>query len=201
MPLSAQVQRRKAAAVREVIFEAVADGFAESGADFTVQDIADRAGVSYRTIYRYFPTREELLAEFVSWLEQTVDHRRIVAADDIAAALRHNYRQLEANADTVVPVIKLGIATGLYNEHSVDRSQQIVSALEQEVAHLPPDIAKAVAWTIRQLGSYQTWMRLRDEAGITGDCSGAAVAWAVETLLAALRDGGGPTSCREADEP
>jgi AcrR family transcriptional regulator len=201
VPLSTPIQRRKAGAVREVIFEAVARALSSKGVDFTVQDVADQADVSYATIYRYFPSRDDLLGRFVDWLEKTVDHRPIETADDIAPVLQHNYRQLEAHADTIAPVIKVAVATGLYNEHSVDRSRQITSALTDEVKHLEPDVGQAVAWTIRQLGSYQTWMRLREEAGISGECSGAAVAWAVETLLDALRGGQGPLACGEAAEP
>ncbi|MCB1015943.1 MAG: TetR/AcrR family transcriptional regulator, partial [Acidimicrobiales bacterium] len=29
--------------------------------DFSVQGVADRCGISHRTVYRHFPTRESLL--------------------------------------------------------------------------------------------------------------------------------------------
>lgn len=201
MALSSTIQDMKADAVRRVIFEAVADELAATGTDFTVQGVADRAGISYRTVYRYFPSRDDLLGQFVAWLEDTLDHRRIHTADEIAPVLRHNFRRLEAYADVIVPMMKICIATGLNNEHSADRSEQMVSALKEEVGHLPPDVGMAVAWTIRELGSYRTWMRLRDEAGISGDCSGAAAAWAVDTLLRALRNGEGPRAGCHEEQP
>jgi len=44
----------------------------------------------------------------------------------------------------------------------------------------------------RQVGSSRMWFTLRDEEGIDGARSADVAAWAVETLIAALRAGGGP---------
>ncbi|MFE5671240.1 TetR/AcrR family transcriptional regulator [Agromyces sp. NPDC056523] len=47
---------------RSVILSASADLFlAREGASFSVQEVADRAGVTHRTVYRHFPTRADLL--------------------------------------------------------------------------------------------------------------------------------------------
>jgi len=47
---------------RERILAAAEDVFLERGANVTLDDIAKRAGVGIGTLYRRFPTREELLA-------------------------------------------------------------------------------------------------------------------------------------------
>ncbi|WP_432198164.1 TetR/AcrR family transcriptional regulator [Streptomyces sp. bgisy027] len=47
---------------RERIVEAARSVFAEKGLDVPWEDIADRAGVGIATLYRRFPTREELIA-------------------------------------------------------------------------------------------------------------------------------------------
>src|SRR3712207_6425766 len=58
-PLREQQQER----TREIIVDAICAQVVESGAnDFSVQDIARRANVSLRTVYRYFPAREDLMA-------------------------------------------------------------------------------------------------------------------------------------------
>lgn len=46
---------------RERILEAAKDAFTRSGADASLDDIAKQAGVGPGTLYRHFPTREELL--------------------------------------------------------------------------------------------------------------------------------------------
>ncbi|WP_322974319.1 TetR/AcrR family transcriptional regulator [Actinacidiphila epipremni] len=45
---------------RERIVSAAAEAFAREGADATLKDIAQQAGVGIGTLYRHFPTREAL---------------------------------------------------------------------------------------------------------------------------------------------
>ncbi|MGH3667927.1 MAG: TetR/AcrR family transcriptional regulator, partial [Acidimicrobiia bacterium] len=55
---------RHAEATREVILDAAAELLrARAGADFSIQEVADRAGVTHRTVYRYFPGRHILMSE------------------------------------------------------------------------------------------------------------------------------------------
>ena len=46
---------------RERILEVAKEAFTQSGADTSLDDIAKQAGVGPGTLYRHFPTREELL--------------------------------------------------------------------------------------------------------------------------------------------
>ncbi len=56
---------------RERILEAAKEAFTRSGADASLDDIAKQAAVGPGTLYRHFPTREELLqAVYRSGLEK-----------------------------------------------------------------------------------------------------------------------------------
>jgi TetR/AcrR family transcriptional regulator, regulator of mycofactocin system len=56
------LRERKKLAMRQAILDAAYDLFAERGfAATTIDDIAERVGVSPRTIFRYFDTKEALL--------------------------------------------------------------------------------------------------------------------------------------------
>lgn len=57
IPLRADAQRN-----RERILAAAEEAFREKGAGVSLDDIAKRAGVGIGTLYRRFPTREDLLA-------------------------------------------------------------------------------------------------------------------------------------------
>src|SRR3990170_3918695 len=192
--LESGIRGRHARLTRQTILEALADLLAEGELDFSVQDVADRAGVSHRTVYRHFETRETLLDALVDLLEQRLmEHIYPVRrAEDVAASIRHNFRLIEGFSPAVEALIALGIAGDTHSRYTRRRTKVLLGALSEVTAHLPPDAAAAVQWTIRHPASHPTWVRLRRDAGIEGERSGEAVAWAVETLLETLRSGRGP---------
>lgn len=69
--LSQRKPRADAQRNRERILEVAKEGFARHGADASLDDIAKESGVGPGTLYRHFPTREELLrAVYRSELEK-----------------------------------------------------------------------------------------------------------------------------------
>ncbi|GAB3808560.1 TetR/AcrR family transcriptional regulator [Micromonospora zhanjiangensis] len=82
--------RADAARNRRLLLAAAADEFAERGLDASVADIAHRAGVGKGTVFRHFPTKDDLLAAIVvDRLDalDTVGERLLDAADPGAALL------------------------------------------------------------------------------------------------------------------
>jgi AcrR family transcriptional regulator len=75
---------------RERILEIAKQAFTRSGADTTLDDIAKQAGVGPGTLYRHFPTREELLkAVYRNELEQlAAAAKRLAETMPPIAALR-----------------------------------------------------------------------------------------------------------------
>ncbi len=63
-PADAQCRRLRADAARnrEAVLSAARDVFAEAGLDAPLEEIARRAGVGIGTLYRRFPTREQLVS-------------------------------------------------------------------------------------------------------------------------------------------
>ena len=54
-------KQRQRDRTRDKILDALADVIAESGGvGFSIQQVADRAGVTHRTVYNHFPSKEEL---------------------------------------------------------------------------------------------------------------------------------------------
>jgi AcrR family transcriptional regulator len=82
--------RADAARNRRLLLAAAADEFAERGLDASIADIARRAGVGKGTVFRHFPTKDDLLAAIV--LDRidalsTVGDQLVSAADPGAALL------------------------------------------------------------------------------------------------------------------
>jgi AcrR family transcriptional regulator len=62
---SSRPLRADAARNRALLLAAAADEFAERGLDASVADIARRAGVGKGTVFRHFPTKDDLIAAIV----------------------------------------------------------------------------------------------------------------------------------------
>ena len=81
--------RADAARNRALLLAAAADEFAEHGLEASVADIARRAGVGKGTVFRHFPTKDDLIAAIV--LDRIEDLRasgeRLLTADDPGDAL------------------------------------------------------------------------------------------------------------------
>jgi AcrR family transcriptional regulator len=93
-PLRADARRNR---VR--ILEAGRKAFAESGRDVQMDEIAHLAGVGVGTLYRHFPTKEDLVLELVresvqGYLESA---RQALRRDDASEAVEWLVRNLAAN--------------------------------------------------------------------------------------------------------
>ncbi len=81
--------RADAARNRASLLAAAEDEFAERGASASVADIARRAGVAKGTVFRHFPTKEDLIAAIVSEHITVLAEaaRRLTDSSDPGAAL------------------------------------------------------------------------------------------------------------------
>ncbi|GAA2148142.1 TetR/AcrR family transcriptional regulator [Glycomyces algeriensis] len=82
--------RADAARNRGLLLAAAADEFAEHGLDASVTDIARRAGVGKGTVFRHFPTKDDLIAAIlIDRMEALSDlGERLCEAADAGEALR-----------------------------------------------------------------------------------------------------------------
>ena len=95
MSSESSLGERQAAAVREVILDALASRLDRDGpGEIAMPQVAADAGISLRTLYRYFPTREAMF-------DAVGDHvvarlglpRQIEGADDIARVFLESARR------------------------------------------------------------------------------------------------------------
>jgi AcrR family transcriptional regulator len=88
-PPDARPLRADAARNRALLLAAAADEFAEHGLEASVADIARRAGVGKGTVFRHFPTKDDLIAAIV--VDRINDLRtageQLLDAEDAGAAL------------------------------------------------------------------------------------------------------------------
>ena len=192
-----------AASTRARILEALAQIVAEGGlSDFSVQVVADRCGVSHRTVYRHFPTRESMLNGLVEQVSSAMAARggpdRIQDLDDLAGAVAVNF-PLFADLEPVTgAAVRFSVGTAIENRDRRPRSDAVAAAVERE--GLPPGDAHQVAALLRHLASSRTWLLLRD-AGLGAQETTSVATWAIGELVAAIRDGRGPSSTTRSTDP
>lgn len=178
---------------REAILQATADQIAERGLiDFSIPDIAKRAGVSHRTVYNYFADRQELLEAFMRWLDDKFaamgGYNAVSELDDLVDAVRVNYRLFGKMGDLYVALAQVDSSSSTaFDKDRQRRTDMFVSIARAELTHLPGERIAAMANLFRTIGSSKFWYSLTVERGLTSEDAGDIAAWALENLIAAAR--------------
>lgn len=179
------------------ILRALTDLVVEGGlTDFSVQEVADRANVSHRTVYRYFPTREALLEGLVAWTEERlVELGGGDTSDDneeLTGYTTHKFAVFDELADLLEANVRFAVGAGLRVKNRERRSARRHRQVRQALPDADQRQVDAIFAVVRLLGSSRTWFVMRDEMNLSGAQSGPICAWAIRTLLDAVRAGNGP---------
>ncbi len=64
-----ELRTEQAERTRERILEALVEQLGEGNEDFSIPRVAERAGVSVRTVYHHFPNRDAQIEAVARWLD------------------------------------------------------------------------------------------------------------------------------------
>ncbi|MDX1511572.1 MAG: TetR/AcrR family transcriptional regulator [Nitriliruptorales bacterium] len=185
---------------RNRVLDAVAELIASDGVfDFTVQQVADRAGVSHRTIYRHFPDRTALLDALSGRLDVIMTDQLGVPSMaseefDPVKGIDATWRLFEDQATLMEALVIASVGTGASLPVRRRRTEDLRANIQDALDHLDPATAEAVMAVIRTLGSSTTWFAVRRDHDVDMQEARRATVWAMATLLADLRAGGGPVT-------
>ena len=133
---------------REAILQAAIAEFRSSGFEVTSMDrIAATAGVSKRTVYNHFPSKEELFAEILNRLwnsitaEQDMPYRSQAPLQEQLQTLLQAKLQLLAD-ENFLDLARIAIAATI---HSPERAQDMVSRMGEREEGLTAWIRQAQA--------------------------------------------------------
>jgi AcrR family transcriptional regulator len=187
-PAALSIRERRRAVTSDAIRDAAIEVASEVGyAAMTTEKIAERAGVSPSTVYRYFADRDDLLAAITAWASQQTRIALPRGADEIADIQEEFMAGLDANrahwrAIIVARVGQKPTSTGRQQRLDVWRK-----VLEEVTDHLDPEEALLAKAVIVYLTGGLAWLTMTDESGLDGAQAGRAAAWAIRTLIADLR--------------
>ncbi len=159
------IRKRQKELTRASILEALAEIIVEEGPlGFAVQNVADRAGVSHRTVYRYFPNRKSMCEGIIDHFERLRDEQGERATPqslkDLLGILPITFSSFGNNRALVRSLALLSLSTGAMPDRVRDRDRLVtrfVRELAPSISRTDQDRSIAL---IRHLGSSISWMIL-----------------------------------------
>jgi AcrR family transcriptional regulator len=181
---------------RRAILEAMADVITETnGIGFSVQAVANRAGVTHRTIYNYFPTRGalcEAFSEYVDGLLASTGRFREPPTFSIAslpAVVEELYRTLELRDRYVRAYVMLMLGNRRPMKAWRGRTQTLEKVIARGAGGRRPLAPRQAAAAVRMFVSSVGWHLLTEQIGLSTEEAAATGAWATRTLLEAATGG------------
>src|SRR5919206_281281 len=183
------LREQHAEATRERILSAVAELVERGEAEeLTVPGVAAASGVSLRTVYRYFPTRERLLEAAGRWIgDELLRHPYPETLDEVAELFRVGCRDFDERPELVRALALSQLGQSVRGYRRRERLDAIRAALRDEVGELPEEELRRAEAVLAYLHNMLAYTALREESGLSGDEIGEALAWAMRTLVDDLR--------------
>ena len=189
--MAAHAPAAELSATQASILAAYAELIEEVGTDdVSFRVIALRAGVGERTVFRYYPTRADLLLATSTWIERTIFTRAESGSIfDVPLAIREAMEAYERRPELAYVVAE----TAMRGVNGADPSPQRAefdAMLLREVPSLRDEERRAVVAALCHLDSSATWVTMRRELDMSGRDIADAAAWAAEAILDPIRDRG-----------
>lgn len=188
---------------RRAILDALAEVIVESdGLGFSVQEVADRARLTHRTVYNHFPTRDALnegLAAHVEELLSTLGPPpdATLSLDTFTTGVGEIYRGFETREIHVRAYVMLMVASRGPSKPARDRMAGFEAVIERQAVVPPPLTAREVTAAVRMFVSSMGWHVLTEHLGLSSEEAAATATWATQTLLDAVTEPEAPTEVRD----
>ena len=171
---------------------ALREGGLDDPAVFTYARVAELAGVSERTVYRAFPTKNDLTAAFLD--EATLTRGEPIPTDaaDLAPFVRRVTRawdeQFPSRADGRRRRRRSASTADEANAARLARDRAIETATASALPEgMKPAERRAVGGVIRLLTSFRSVAQTAARFDVTLAEAGEAHAWAIDSLITALQ--------------
>jgi AcrR family transcriptional regulator len=195
---AANLRDRQTAATREQILDVGFELLTRHPNDpFSHEAIAEKAGMGARTVYRYFPSRAELLQALWERLRGATGIRFPATEEEVVPFIRGMFQQFEDHQALVRAVINSPISMEVRKTGAIRGRADLTKSLSKALSGLPPRRQTQVIAIFLTLYSGNFWQTLRDRGGLSGPDAQEAGAWALEALLQAARNESKSTKSKE----
>jgi AcrR family transcriptional regulator len=159
------------------------------GIGFSVQAVADRAGVTHRTIYNHFPTREALCDAFADYVDELLGASGDLTKEptwslaSLPQLAQDLYRTLAQRDRYARAYVMLMIGNRRPMSAWRNRTLRAEKLIARELSGRTPLSPRQVTAVIRMFVSTMGWHLLTEQCGLSTDEAASASAWATRTLL------------------
>lgn len=151
--------------------------------DVSFRVIALRAGIGERTVYRYYPTRVDLLLATAAWIEESIFSRRAAASIfDVPLAIREAMVAYEQRPELAHVVAETSLR-GVNGSEPAPQRESFDAMLRSEAPFLDAATHTQIVATLCHLDSAATWATFRRELGMSGRDIADTAGWAAEAAL------------------
>jgi AcrR family transcriptional regulator len=145
-------------------------------------------------VYRHFPDRTALLEGITARIgERSAQLAELTndlgGIDEVGARFEAMFVTSDEFAVEVQAEALLNADPRRYSAETQRHSAGMLDLVAEAFPELDERRHAQVAGLLRCLGSAQSWLRMREEFGVPGVESGPLVRWAIDTLIAAVRNG------------
>ncbi|AWB89013.1 TetR/AcrR family transcriptional regulator [Homoserinimonas hongtaonis] len=155
--------------------------------DVSFRLIALRAGVGERTVFRYYPTRVDLLLATSAWIERTIFTRQESdSIFDVPIAI-HEAMEAYDRRPELAHVVAETAMRGVNGSEPAPHRDRFDALLRAEVPSLSEPERRLLVAALCHLDSSATWVTMRREVGMHGRDIADAARWAAESQLDPIR--------------
>jgi AcrR family transcriptional regulator len=178
-----QLREKQAEQTRERIVDALFEQVLDTQRnDFAIAEVAERAGVSERTVYRHFPTRDDLIRAVDERYQNLPAPEPPKSVSDFPRHVGDLYGWFAENEELVEAAHVAGIGRELHQRARARRGEMARRVMDEMFAPLPKRERKILFAVVRSMFGSAIWRAMRDEAGLTNDEAREAATWVANLL-------------------
>lgn len=198
------LRAEQAEQTRGRILEAVVEQIVDGGmTDFSIERVAQRAGVSTRTVYHHFANRDELFDAVLVWLDEkaaiTQPSYETVTLEDLLALVSHSWESFDEHEVLIRAMLMTELGREIRERGRSKRRPKIEAVVRRTAPEASAAEVQRLASLIHYLTSSEAWRSMKDESGLTGRQAGEAIVWAIEALFASLKGTGNAEGVTEGE--
>jgi AcrR family transcriptional regulator len=193
------------AMTRDRILDAALEVLASEPGALTIVAVAQEAGVTQRTIFRHFATREQLLEAVWPRMQARVNSRGFpTTAQDLIETPRRLFPRFDEQQNLVIASVYSEGGREIRLKSNDSRQAAMLACVDDALPDLPEPSKRRRAAVVQLINSAYAWSVLKDFWGLDGVEAGEAAAEAIAVLLGTRPPTSGkplPTAHRDEEVP